>query len=297
MNAASKSRSSPAPGKSVGFRKCGTPNHVLDAPTGAAAVHEHDETDPVRAVVFDIGETLVDETGMWERAADAAGVPRFTLMGVLGGLAARGEHHDHAWELLAVTQPDSTWESTDLYPDALPCIEALRARGLRVAAVGNTPRETEDLMRGYIEVLGSSERWGVSKPDPAFFERIIATLRLPPGEIAYVGDRVDNDVRPALGAGMLAVHIRRGPWGYLQTGAEDAHLRIASLESFRRSWCRSELLGRATRESYIVSPEARSYVASAPPSAASHLRRGTNQKLNVARGRARAVRAAAPRRN
>ncbi len=38
------------------------------------------------AVVFDVGETLVDETGMWERAADAAGVPRFTLMGVLGGL-------------------------------------------------------------------------------------------------------------------------------------------------------------------------------------------------------------------
>jgi hypothetical protein len=33
----------------------------------------------VTAVVFDVGETLVDETGMWEeRAADAAGVPRFT---------------------------------------------------------------------------------------------------------------------------------------------------------------------------------------------------------------------------
>ena len=27
----------------------------------------------LRAVVFDVGETLVDETGMWERAADAAG--------------------------------------------------------------------------------------------------------------------------------------------------------------------------------------------------------------------------------
>ena len=47
----------------------------------------------VKAVVFDVGETLIDETGLWERAADAAGVPRFTLMGVLGGLAARGERH------------------------------------------------------------------------------------------------------------------------------------------------------------------------------------------------------------
>jgi HAD superfamily hydrolase (TIGR01509 family) len=184
----------------------------------------------VRAVVFDIGETLVDETKMWERAADAAGVPRFTLMGVLGGLAARGEHHDEAWELLAVPQPDSSWEPRDFYPDALPCIEALRARGLRVGAVGNTPRKTEGILRSYVDVLGSSESWGVSKPEPAFFERIIETLGLPPHEIAYVGDRVDNDVRPALRAGMLAVHIRRGPWGYLQAGTEDAHLQIASLE-------------------------------------------------------------------
>jgi hypothetical protein len=116
----------------------------------------------VRAVVFDIGETLVDETKMWERAADAAGVPRFTLMGVLGGLAARGEHHDHAWELLGVTKPDSSWEPADFYPDALPCIEALIARGLRVGAVGNTPRKTEELLGRYIDVLGSSESWGVS---------------------------------------------------------------------------------------------------------------------------------------
>ena len=40
----------------------------------------------VKAVVFDVGETLIDESGTWERAADAAGVPHFTLMGVLGGL-------------------------------------------------------------------------------------------------------------------------------------------------------------------------------------------------------------------
>lgn len=51
----------------------------------------------LKAVVFDVGETLVDETRMWERAADVAGVLRFTLMGVLGGLAARGAHHNRAW--------------------------------------------------------------------------------------------------------------------------------------------------------------------------------------------------------
>ena len=72
-------------------------------------------------MVFDVGETLVDETGMWERAADAAGVPRFTLMGVLGGLAARGGHHGEAWRILGVDHPESSWEPADFYPDALPC--------------------------------------------------------------------------------------------------------------------------------------------------------------------------------
>jgi FMN phosphatase YigB (HAD superfamily) len=183
----------------------------------------------VKAVVFDVGETLIDETGMWERAAGVAGVPAFTLMGVLGGLAARGEHHDEVWGILGVPRASSTWTLDDLYQDAVPCIEGLRRLGLRACAVGNTPEETEELLGGVVEVLGSSERWGVAKPSPAFFARVIDAVGLPAGEVAYVGDRVDNDVRPARGAGMVAVHIRRGPWGYLQSGSEEADLRIASL--------------------------------------------------------------------
>jgi HAD superfamily hydrolase (TIGR01509 family) len=183
----------------------------------------------VTAVVFDVGETLVNETGMWERAADGAGIPRFTLMGILGGLAARGEHHDRVWSLLGIAQPESTWLPDELYPDALPCLDALRSAGLRVAAVGNTPRAAEDALRRHVDVLGSSGRWGVAKPEREFFARVIATTGLPAEEVAYVGDRVDNDVRPARAAGMFAVHIRRGPWGYLQAGAEEADAKIHSL--------------------------------------------------------------------
>jgi FMN phosphatase YigB (HAD superfamily) len=169
----------------------------------------------LKAVVFDVGETLIDETGMWERAADAAGVPRFTLMGILGGLAARGEDHNEAWPLLGVEQAASSWNHEDFYADALPTIEALLLRGLRVSAVGNTPAATEELLREHVEVLGSSGSWGVAKPAPEFFDRIVATTGHAADEIAYVGDRVDNDVEPALAAGMVAVHIRRGPWGHL----------------------------------------------------------------------------------
>ena len=59
---------------------------------------------------------------------------------------------------------------------------------------------------------------GVVKPDPAFFDRIVAELDLRAGEIAYVGDRIDNDIRPAQAAGMVAVLVRRGPWAWIQTG-------------------------------------------------------------------------------
>lgn len=182
----------------------------------------------LKAVVFDVGETLIDETGMWERAADAAGVPRFTLMAILGGLAARGEHHSDAWRLLGVEHPASSWKAVDLYPDALPAIDSLRSCGLRVAAVGNTPAETEELLREHLEVLGSSGRWGVAKPAARFFEHVVSATGVAAREIAYVGDRVDNDVVPALEAGMVAVHIRRGPWGYLHEPPAQA-IRITRL--------------------------------------------------------------------
>ena len=182
----------------------------------------------VKAVVFDVGETLIDETRLWERAADAAGAPRFTLMGVVGGLAARGEHHRRAWELLGVEQPRATWDADDFYADALPCLGALRRRGLRVGAVGNTLTEAEDLLREHVDLVGSSARWGVEKPAPGFFDRIVAECDLEAREIAYVGDRVDNDVEPALAAGMVAVHVRRGPWGHLHEPPAAA-LQVSSL--------------------------------------------------------------------
>jgi HAD superfamily hydrolase (TIGR01509 family) len=183
----------------------------------------------LKAVVFDIGETLVDETGMWERAADAAGVPRFTLIGVLGGLAARGEHHNDVWALLGVEKPASRLERDDFYPDAVACLALLRSRGLLVGAVGNTPESVEDVLREHVELVGSSARWGVDKPAPEFFERVVAESGCAAGELAYVGDRVDNDVEPALRAGLVAVHIRRGPWGHLHE-PPPAALRIRSLD-------------------------------------------------------------------
>jgi FMN phosphatase YigB (HAD superfamily) len=83
--------------------------------------------------------------------------------------------------------------------------------------------------------MGISEAWGVAKPEPAFFARLVAELELPPEQIAYVGDRVDNDVLPAAAEGMVAIHVRRGPWGRLQRTPPEATLGLGDLASLPRA--------------------------------------------------------------
>lgn len=170
----------------------------------------------VAAVVFDVGETLCDETRIWQRIADELGVPRFTFQGVLGGLAARGESHKRVYELLGVPeQAGGGFLADDLYADARPCVEELRRRGLRVGLAGNSPSGAYAALDLDADFVASSADWGVEKPQPGFFARVLEECACPPERIAYVGDRVDNDVLPAQAAGMRAVHVRRGPWGFL----------------------------------------------------------------------------------
>ena len=183
----------------------------------------------VKAVVFDVGETLLDETALWESAADAARVPRFTLMGVLGAWPRAASRIRTSGRFSASSVRRRPGRATASIRTLFRRSRQLRARGLTVGAVGNTPVEAEDLLREHVDFVGSSARWGVEKPAAAFFERVAAEAGLPVAEIAYVGDRVDNDVEPALAAGMVAVHIRRGPWGYLHE-PPPAALRIESLD-------------------------------------------------------------------
>ncbi len=187
-----------------------------------------------RWVCLDVGETLIDETRMWSTWADELGVSRLTLMAALGGAIATGGDHQEVFALLgvrdwAVAEPAvqrayGRFAPGDLYPDALPTLDALRAAGFRVAIMGNQPASREAELRALgvkAEVMAMSDQMGVGKPDPAFFA---AALRLmgdaPPGRVAYVGDRVDNDVVPAAEAGMRAVWLRRGPWGILQADTD-----------------------------------------------------------------------------
>jgi FMN phosphatase YigB (HAD superfamily) len=65
------------------------------------------------------------------------------------------------------------------------------------------------------DVLATSDEWGAVKPDVAFFDKLVEVSGHERREIAYVGDRLDNDIAPAAQAGLVTVWIRRGPWGYV----------------------------------------------------------------------------------
>lgn len=183
-----------------------------------------------RWVVFDVGETLVDETRVWGMWADVVGVPRLTFMAILGAVIARGGAHQEVFE--AVGSPH--WErhrdqleaayggfrEEDLYPDVRSTLAALVADGYRLAILGNQPAHRTAELRALdlpAEVIAMSQEMGVGKPDHAYFARALELLGDPdPALVAHVGDRVDNDVIPAMTAGFRSIWIRRGPWGFIQ---------------------------------------------------------------------------------
>ena len=195
----------------------------------------------ITTVVFDLGETLVEETRHWQVVAEAAGVPCFTLAAVLGSVIERGLDHWDLWDELGVPRViavDHGYTLTpDLfYPDALPALRALKGAGYRVGIVANQPAGVVEQLEALdlrLDVVASSASIGIAKPDPRFFEVIADRCGTPASQVAYVGDRLDNDVLPAQAIGMTAIFIRRGPWGIIQArtiGAGRADHRIESLD-------------------------------------------------------------------
>ncbi len=190
----------------------------------------------ITTVVFDVGETLVDETRAWTAMADAAGLTPFTLFGALGALIERREDHRRMWDLLGVAKPTltPTIERHDLYPDARPALQELSANGYLLGIAGNQPVGALERLAALdlpVDFIASSAEWGIAKPAPDFFTRIIEVTGAPAHQIAYVGDRLDNDVLPAQQAGMRAVFIRRGPWGHLHAHRPEVDTADAQIGS------------------------------------------------------------------
>lgn len=204
----------------------------------------------IRAVVFDVGECLVDETTEYGTWADWLGVPRHTFHAMFGAVIAQGRDYREVFqefqpgfdlyaerERRAEAGKPEHFGEADLYPDVRPALAALRADGLWLGIAGNQTVRAGGLLRDLftkdVDLIGTSDDWGASKPDPLFFERVAEVVPFTNDEILYVGDRVDNDLRPGAAAAMHTALVHRGPWATIQWNTAEARdlptFRIDSL--------------------------------------------------------------------
>jgi HAD superfamily hydrolase (TIGR01549 family) len=184
-----------------------------------------------RSVVFDIGETILDDTREFAAWADWIGAPRHTFSALLGIVVAQGRNNAETFQYF---KPGFDLETErqrreaagvgeqispdDLYSDVRPALAELRSRGLWVGLAGNQTVRAASLLRGLdlpVDQIATSGEWQVAKPDRRFFERIVGWAPGDAHEIVYVGDHRDYDIVAARTAGLCPVLIRRGPWGHL----------------------------------------------------------------------------------
>ena len=140
----------------------------------------------MKAVAFDVSETLVDETEYWGAIADAYGIPRLTSFGVMGGVIAAGDDHRRVFDVFGL-HPREGDQVYTLYPDAQLAIVALRGRGYRIGFGANQPEWAEAILRVAgveADFVGLSAVWGVHEPSPEFFARVVAEAGCEPSEIA-----------------------------------------------------------------------------------------------------------------
>lgn len=208
----------------------------------------------IRAVVFDVGETILDDTELFGRWADSLSVPRHTFSALIGQIRACGGKTNDVFELL---RPGSTMDElleqrtlsgdsyevtrSDIYPDVFDSLRMLRRMGLKTVVCGNQGSITESALRSLglpADAIASSSSLGFKKPDAGYYQALSALCGFPPHEILHVGDNYDNDIVAARYCGMSTAYIKRGPWALFRASVTDepcvAQYEISSLAELAR---------------------------------------------------------------
>ncbi len=221
---------------------------------------------PIRAVLWDIDDTLFDYTG-----ADSAGLARRLAEEGLaqrygtpaealalwrevtarhwdrfaaGEVSFEGQRRDRVRDFLGEPQlgdaeADAWFDryvehyraAWTVFPDVVPALDALAGR-YRHGVLSNSSTANQDPklrhlgLRERFEVLVCAAELGVSKPEAEAFLLACKALGLPPDEVAYVGDQPEIDARGARDAGLTAVWLDRD--GVRGPGPGGVH-RIAGL--------------------------------------------------------------------
>lgn len=121
-------------------------------------------------------------------------------------------------------------EAWRLFPDVLPALEALRARGVTLGIISNWDSRLiptlENLgLAPYFSVTAVSALVGHAKPDPGIFAHALDRVGVRPEESLHVGDHPELDCLGAKRCGMEALLIDRSQDG----GSKASCGRIRSL--------------------------------------------------------------------
>ncbi|WP_377273324.1 HAD family hydrolase [Peterkaempfera sp. SMS 1(5)a] len=192
----------------------------------------------IRAAVFDVGETLVRDDRYWADWADWLQVPRHTMSALVGAVVAQGRDNADAvglarpgcditaeWAAREAAGRGEVLDEQDLYDDVRTALAFLQDAGIWVGITGNQSQKAAAMLRALhlpCDALATSGEWGVAKPAPQFFHRLVEWVPHRPVEIVYVGDHPANDLAPAAAAGLRTAHLRRGPLGHLWADTPEA---------------------------------------------------------------------------
>lgn len=201
----------------------------------------------IRAVLFDLGGTLVDERQpqIWVEEAQALGisVDGDSLVHFYNELELENDRNGNRWSSEQVWQRilDAAWgapvdpgkvhtfverlrsrpTAPSIYSDVRWTLGELKRRGLALGIISNSRSENsvrEILKHNGLDrtfsVVVSSGTEGVAKPDPEIFRRALTRLKVAAHEAFYVGDLPHVDAKAASSAGLHALWLNRGGTGF-----------------------------------------------------------------------------------
>jgi HAD superfamily hydrolase (TIGR01549 family) len=188
----------------------------------------------VRWLFFDLGNTLVDEGAATEfrirhladrfarhgrrcsaediqRAFEAASA-EFAPRAITRALKKLTDDPDLRQSIVADARYPKELEA--LYKGAAQVLRMLSAR-YRIGVITNQPAGTEKRLTNWglmplVSICLSSTEVGLEKPDPAIFRLALTRAECAPEEAVMIGDRLDNDIRPARLQGWKTIRILQG---------------------------------------------------------------------------------------